>query len=103
MVLYGPQEDIHKFREYYEQTHLPIAQTLPGIRSTRLTFDVNTIEGKSPYVAIFEADFDSTDALFAALDSPEGQRAQADLPNYVTGPVLMLHFPSRPAFPTDEA
>lgn len=97
MVLYGPVDQPHVFREYYENTHLPLARNLPGIRRTRLSLDIAAAEGPAPYGAVFEADFDSAEAMVTALESPEGQAAQADVPNFATGGVRILHFPSRTA------
>ncbi|WFR73038.1 EthD family reductase [Prescottella defluvii] len=95
MVLYGPADQPQVFREYYENTHLPLARNLPGIRSMRMSLDITAVEGPAPYGAVFEADFDSAEDMIAALSSPEGQAAQADVPNFATGGVQILHFPSR--------
>lgn len=35
MVLYGPPTDPEAFRTYYQNTHLPIARKLPGVRAIR--------------------------------------------------------------------
>lgn len=101
-VLYGPQDDIRKFREYYEKIHLPIAKKIPGIRAAKITFDVASIDGPSPYVAMFEAEFDSEQEMIAAFASPEGKRAMNDFPNYNTGPVHLIHGPSRPAWKPEQ-
>ncbi|AII10870.1 EthD family reductase [Rhodococcus opacus] len=97
MVLYGNTDQPQHFREYYENTHLPIARKLPGVRNTRLSLDISSAEGTSPYCAVFEADFDSAEDMGAALASPEGQAAQQDIPNFATGGVQILHFPARTA------
>ncbi|PBC51930.1 ethyl tert-butyl ether degradation protein EthD [Rhodococcus sp. ACS1] len=92
MVLYGPPTDPEAFRTYYRDTHLPIARKLPGVRAIRHTVDVAAAEGDSPFAAIFEADFDSAEEMGAALASTEGAAAQADVPNFATGGVQILHF-----------
>ncbi|MDH6287226.1 EthD family reductase [Rhodococcus opacus] len=92
MVLYGRPADPDAFRTYYQGTHLPIARKLPGVRAIRHTVDVAAAEGATPFVAIFEADFDSAKEMFAALASPEGAAAQADVPHFATGGVQILHF-----------
>ncbi|RZL73578.1 MAG: EthD family reductase [Rhodococcus sp. (in: high G+C Gram-positive bacteria)] len=92
MVLYGQPTNPHAFRTYYQDTHLPLARKLPGVRAIRYTVDVAAAEGPAPYGAIFEADFDSAEAMSAALTSPEGTAAQADVPNFATGEVQILHF-----------
>ncbi|RZL77297.1 MAG: EthD family reductase [Rhodococcus sp. (in: high G+C Gram-positive bacteria)] len=92
MVLYGQPTDPEKFREYYQHTHLSIAQKLPGVRATRHSVHLAGAEGESPFIAVFEADFNSAEAMAAALASPEGAEAVADVPNFATGGVQILHF-----------
>jgi len=48
--------------------------------------------GKAPYFCIFEAEFESEAALMGALGSKEGQAVAADVPNYASGGVAMMHF-----------
>ena len=85
LVLYPPPTDPDHFRSYYEDTHLPLAAKLPGLRGYRYSFDVAATGGESPYFCVFEADFDDAAALSAARASPEGQAVRADIPNYATG------------------
>ncbi|MGW4334614.1 EthD family reductase [Rhodococcus koreensis] len=92
MVLYGPPTDADAFRTYYQDSHLPLARKLPGVRAVRHSLNVSATEGTAPFTALFEADFDSAEAMFAALTSPEGAAARADVPNFATGEVQILHF-----------
>jgi len=49
--------------------------------------------GKTTYFCVFEADFESEVALASALGSEVGQAVAADVPNYASGGVTMVHFP----------
>jgi uncharacterized protein (TIGR02118 family) len=95
LVLYPPPSDPDHFRSYYEDTHLPLAAKLPGLRGYRYSFEVAAGEGESPYYCVFEADFDDAAALSAARESPEGQATLADVPNYATGGVVVLNYELR--------
>ena len=95
MVLYRPPADRAAFNRHYEEVHLPLAQKLPGVRAARYSLDVAAGEGEPSFTAVFEADFDSAEDMGAALASPEGQAAQADIPNFATGGLEILHFPAR--------
>jgi uncharacterized protein (TIGR02118 family) len=95
MVLYRPPADRAAFNQYYEQAHLPLAQKIPGIRAARYSLDVAAAEGDAAFTAVFEADFDSAEDMAAGLASPEGAAAQADVPNFATGGLEILHFPAR--------
>jgi len=95
LVLYPPPSDPDHFRRYYEDTHLPLAAKMPGLRGYRYSFDVAATEGESPYHCVFEADFDDAAALRAARESPEGRAVSADVPNYATGGVVVLDYELR--------
>ncbi|KAA9150852.1 EthD family reductase [Amycolatopsis acidicola] len=91
-VLYPPPTDPDHFREYYVNTHLPLAARLPGLRAMRYSLDVSGAGAESPYFAIFEGEFDSAEAMAAAMSSPEGKAVAADVPNYASGGAQILHF-----------
>jgi uncharacterized protein (TIGR02118 family) len=92
LVLYNPPKDPVHFKTYYEGTHLPLAHKMPGVKAARYTFDVKALGGKAPYFCIFEADFENEASMMAALQSKEGQAVAADVPNYASGGVTMLHY-----------
>ncbi len=93
VVLYDVPTDPAHFRAYYESTHLPLAARLPGLRASRHSFDVKGMGGPAPFFCVFEAEFDSEADMVAAFRSPEGRAVAADVPNYATGAVRMLHYP----------
>jgi uncharacterized protein (TIGR02118 family) len=95
LVLYPPPTDPDHFRTYYEETHLPLAAAIPGLRGYRYAFDVAAREGDSPYFCVFEADFDDAAAYAAGLESPHGQAVLADVPNYASGGVVSLNYELR--------
>src|SRR3954452_7840730 len=95
LVLYPPPTDPDHFRTYYEDTHIPLAAKMPGLRGYRYSFDVAAAEGESPYFCVFEGDFDDAAAMGAALESTEGQAALADIPNYATGGAVALNYEVR--------
>lgn len=92
LALYSPPKDPEHFRSYYASTHVPLVNALPGIRSFRYGMDVRGLGGDSPYFCVAELEFDSADALTAALESEEGKATVGDVPNYATGGVTLLHY-----------
>ena len=93
LVLYNEPKDPAHFKKYYVETHVPLANKIPGIKSTRYYFDVKPLgPGKAPF-CIFEADFENEAALMNGLGSSEGKAVAADVPNYASGGVTMTHFP----------
>ena len=99
LVLYNTPADPTAFDRYYHETHVPIANRIPGLRSYRINSGpVHAIAGTAPHlVAILE--FDSMTDLQAALASPEGQAAAADLPNFASGGVTLLMYETKPVEP----
>lgn len=93
IALYSRPSDVDAFRNYYTEQHLPLVRALPGVRRMSYSFDVAVLQGDIEYACAFEADFDDRDALLSALQSPEGAKAAADLPNFATAGVQLLDFP----------
>ena len=95
LVLYSAPTDPDHFVNYYESNHIPLASTLPGLKAYRYTFNPEALGPPgtaSPYFCVFEGDFESKDAFFAAVSSEIGGRVAADVPNYDTGGSVMLHY-----------
>ena len=93
LVLYNEPKDAAHFKRYYLETHVPLVHKMPGIKNPRYSFDVKPMgPGKAPYFCIFEADFESEGAMMNAFGSKEGQAVAADVPNYASGGVTMVHF-----------
>jgi uncharacterized protein (TIGR02118 family) len=97
LVLYNTPADPAAFDRYYHQTHISIAQKIPGLRSYLISDGtVRALSGNAPYlVAVLS--FDSMADLNAALASPEGQAAAADLPNFASGGATLLIYDSKAA------
>ncbi len=93
VVLYSKPADPDHFRDYYVTNHLPLVKNWPGPLAWRYSFDVAALEGEAPYFAVFEADFADAAAMDAALASPDGERLAADVANYATGGVVIIHYP----------
>lgn len=95
MVLYKTPKDPAAFDAYYFNTHVPIAKTLPGLKS----YEVNTSPivgpaGPSDTHLIAILTFEDMAAVGAAFASPEGAAASADVANFAPDPasVSMMMF-----------
>ena len=95
LVLYNAPADPAGFDRYYHQTHIPIAKKIPGLRSYVISNGpVQALAGTAPHlVAILQ--FDSMADVSAALASPEGRAAAADLPNFASGGASLLIYDDR--------
>ncbi len=98
LVLYHNPSDPVAFDRYYSGTHMVLAKKLPGLRSYKISKGPIASPGApSPYHLIAELTFDSMGALQAALASPAGQAAVADLANFASAGVTISMYEMRDA------
>lgn len=97
MVLYSKPADTAAFDAYYFGKHVPLAKTVPGLRSYEVNKGaIGTPQGPSPVHLVAILSFDSMEAIGAAFGSKEGQATAADLANFAQAGVQMLMFDTRP-------
>ncbi|MEZ5402804.1 MAG: EthD family reductase [Bryobacteraceae bacterium] len=90
LVISGTPADPGAFDRHYRDTHIPIAKTIPGVRSYTISKGpVTALAGTAPYV-VATLEFNSMADFQAALASPQGQAAAADLPNFASGGATLL-------------
>jgi len=90
LVLYNTPADLAAFEKYYHETHIPLANKIPGLRSYLINAGpVQALAGSAPYL-VAELTFDSMADISAALMSPEGQATAADLPNFASAGATLL-------------
>lgn len=82
-AIYQQPADTTAFDDYYFNKHLPLAKTLPGLRSYEVTSgDVMGMAGKHGAYLVAVLEFDSMAAIQAAMASAQGQATAADLANF---------------------
>ena len=78
-MLYTQPDDVDGFLAYYRDTHIPIAQTLPGIQQTSVSRITGTPRGtEAPYFLKAELTFASSEDLTAALSGDQGMNVSRD-------------------------
>jgi uncharacterized protein (TIGR02118 family) len=97
LVLYNTPVDPIAFDRHYRETHIPLASKIPGLRSYSISNGpVQALAGTAPHL-IATLEFDSMAGLNAALASPEGQAAAADVPNFASAGATLLIYDSKSA------
>ncbi|HQS30268.1 EthD family reductase [Polaromonas sp.] len=90
-AIYQQPANPAEFDRYYFKTHVPLAKTLPGLRSYEVTRgDVMGMAGKHGTYLVAILEFDSMAAIGAAMSSPEGQATAADLANFASAGVDVM-------------
>jgi uncharacterized protein (TIGR02118 family) len=96
LVLYNTPSDPAAFDRYYTETHIPLAKTIPGLRSyvVNASSPMAIAGAPAPYL-IAELEFDSMADVQKALGTPEGQATAADLANFAQAGATILAFDTR--------
>lgn len=90
-AIYQQPADSAAFDAYYFGKHVPLAKTIPGLRSYEVTHgDVMGMAGKHGVYLVAALEFDSMAAIQAAMGSAEGQATAADLANFAAAGVDVL-------------
>ena len=89
-VLYGHPADPAAFDAHYTSTHVPLVEKLPGLDSFTYRRCASLDGSQPPYYLIAQLGFASQEAFDAAMATPEGHAAGADVPNFATGDVTMF-------------
>ena len=76
-------------------SHLPLARTLPGLLASRHSFTLEGLGAASPYFCVWEGEFADKAAFEAALASEIGQKTAADVANYASGGVTLVHYEAK--------
>jgi uncharacterized protein (TIGR02118 family) len=85
LVGYGAPDDAAAFDRHYDEVHVPLAWTLPGLREYRVSRgEIGSPKGDAPYLVASLA-WDSAADMEAALGSPEGAQVSADVEKFASG------------------
>lgn len=91
IAIYQQPKDTAAFDDYYFNRHVPLAKTIPGLRSYEVTQgDIVGMTGKHSAYLVAILEFESMATLQAALASPQGQAAAADLANFAQAGVDLM-------------
>ena len=90
-AVYQQPKDPAAFDSYYFSKHVPLAKTIPGLRSYEVTKgDVMGMAGKHGAYLVATLEFESMAAIGAAMASPQGQATAADLGNFASAGVDVM-------------
>ena len=90
-AVYQQPKDATAFDNYYFNKHVPLAKTIPGLKSYEVTSGaVMGMAGKHGVYLVAILEFDSLEAIGAAMASPQGQATAADLANFASAGVDVM-------------
>jgi uncharacterized protein (TIGR02118 family) len=90
-VLYEHPTDPAEFDRYYNEVHTPLVQKIKGLKGLSvIRFKPGPHGEKPPYYLMAVLHADSAEAFNAAMSSPEGRAASADVANFAANKVIMI-------------
>jgi uncharacterized protein (TIGR02118 family) len=89
-VCYGHPSDPAAFDSYYEATHRPLVEKIPGLVSFTVRHCDSLDGSQPPYHLLAELAFASGESLNAALNTPEARATAADVANFADGGATMF-------------
>jgi uncharacterized protein (TIGR02118 family) len=90
-AVYQQPTDPAAFDKYYFDKHVPLAKTIPGLRSYEVTRgDVMGMGGKHGVYLVAVLEFDSMESIASAMASPQGQATAGDLANFASAGVDVM-------------
>ncbi len=92
LVGYGMPADTDDFDKHYRDVHIGIANGMPGVVKYTIGHAQSADENPSPFHLVAELDFESVEAMGAAMGSEAGATAVADIPNFANGGVTICHY-----------
>jgi uncharacterized protein (TIGR02118 family) len=91
IVRYGEPTDPAAFDQYYRDVHTGLAQAIPGL--VRFTIGhPQALDGSPAPYLVAELDFESAEAMGAAMNSEAGRAAGADVATFATGGATMISY-----------
>lgn len=83
ITTYQQPNDAAAFDDHYFNQHVPLAKTIPGVRSFEVSSgDVMGMTGKHGVHLVAILEFDSIAAILAGRASPQGHALAAGLVNF---------------------
>ena len=90
VVLYKKPENVAEFDKRYFESHLPIANKIPGLKKVEVSRFTGAPMGEVPYHLMAELYFDNMEALQAGLSSPEGKATAKDVMSFAKDIISMM-------------
>ena len=90
VAIYSKPDDVEAFDKHYFDVHVPLAKAMPGLKKVEVSRFTGSPAGDARYYMMAELYFDNKDAMFAALNSPEGKAAAKDVMGFAGKYIHMM-------------
>jgi len=90
VALYKKPADAEAFEKHYTEIHTPLARKMPGLKKLEVCRCFGSPGGEPKFYMVAEMSFETKEALFAALGSPEGKAAAKDVMGFAGDLIHMM-------------
>ena len=90
VALYKKPENPADFDDKYFNTHIPLANKIPGLKKCEVSRIEGSPMGESEYYLMAELYFENMDALKAGMSSPEGRESGKNLMSFAKDVTYMM-------------
>jgi uncharacterized protein (TIGR02118 family) len=91
VALYKKPADVEGFERHYREIHTPLTKKMPGLTRLEVSHFTGAPGGEARFYMMAELYFETSDAMMAALVSPEGKAAAKDVMGFA-GDILHMMF-----------
>jgi uncharacterized protein (TIGR02118 family) len=92
LVLYNTPEDPEAFDRHYNEIHIPLAKRLPGLLRYTISRNISVAPGGKEFYLVAELDWESQEAMQAAMTSEIGKETTADVPKFALSGVTIVTY-----------
>lgn len=103
VALYRQVDDVDALEVFFSETHLKLAEQMPGLRSTEVSRIHGKPGGRSRFHLMYELYFDSQEAYVKALSSAPGIQLMAALKQWEEARIITWFYADSFAEATDQA
>lgn len=90
IALYRKPADPAAFDAHYSEIHVPLAANIPGLVKMEVARCFGSPGGEPQFYQVAELYFENKAAMFAGLQSPEGNAAAKDVQSFAGDIIHML-------------
>ena len=90
VALYKKPANIEEFEDKYFNSHIPLANKMPGLKKVEISRMTGAPMGDAPYYLMAELYFDSMEDLNKAMSSEEGKASAKNLMSFAKDIVTMM-------------
>lgn len=91
IVLYKKPDDVDAFMTHYNEVHIPIVNTIPGLKECIVNkVTGNPMGGEPDYFMTVEMCFETKEDFDTGMRSPENMAAGKDIGNFARGLVTLM-------------